>query len=679
MAAALAAAICLCASATLRAEDSAINKLMPRPQPQDYVTTSGNQLIKGTQPVRLWGATVSFPIVENLAAAPQPEAHAVPEAHKTHAAPAAPETPTLTYAEANEAMVARLKALGFNAVRLESDPKGAHAEAIAHFVHICRQQGVHVWNAAAAQWLGQVTPENSDALDDPTSDAAWRQAVAASQPAHPLAHGLANAWDPRLELLLIARLRDNARLFNPATGMRWADEPAIAIWDLAGEEHWMQRMLQGEWQTLPPFFVNLLLNRWEAWLVDAYESDAALANAWGSLLPGETLAPEGAILLLPLRGPTRADLQITALSEGSQFPQNPTAEQLASLSKARSRDVDKFLSETWTEHKRRVAAKFRRMGESCRLSPLPYHTRTTRDPREEASETISLKLHLDELPSATASTPPKPVPKASRPAILLADANPSRPESTASFDGGTPWRLLGNISPNPFSAVFWQNLPIPMSQELDPRSTPAHGKDAATAPRTPLPPCAMPETASLTAAGIVYTNGWSVPAQHAPVSRRETTIEEPSYLAIWRARQPLNTTIKLAEGTKLWLSESTPAPDNSPAPTTTQTPQSTQPEHRQFFLALLAGDGLPLEQSRRLTLIYASCPANATPTNHVPLPTTLSLEHPRLLNSEYRAYDIDDRPLTRGSVHTLPFEIAANSEIFRVTFTLPDKSPTLPD
>ncbi len=106
-------------------------------------------------------------------------------------------------------------------------------------------------------------------------------------------------FDPQLILLqkeYAAQLLDH---YNPFTGHRYAEDPAIAIVELVNEnsilESWVRGRLRGEqtkpfgtWGDIPPAYAEDLTRLWNQWLCRKYADREALSAAWqGDLRPNE--------------------------------------------------------------------------------------------------------------------------------------------------------------------------------------------------------------------------------------------------------------------------------------------------------------------------------------------------------------------------------------------------------
>ncbi|MDA1137796.1 MAG: glycoside hydrolase family 55 protein, partial [Planctomycetota bacterium] len=140
-------------------------------------------------------------------------------------------------------------------------------------------------------------------------------------------------------------------------------------------EWWMRWMVGGQWQKLPKFFKNQLVERWNSFLKVKYGSDTALRAAWKGLLPGEKLS-DASIVLAPMAGKTNTQLSINdsnphALAALEGLKQEYTR---ADFDPSRGADVLEFFLYLQLQHKRREAAALKSWGKSTRLSPLIYDT-----------------------------------------------------------------------------------------------------------------------------------------------------------------------------------------------------------------------------------------------------------------------------------------------------------------
>lgn len=68
---------------------------------------------------------------------------------------------------------------------------------------------------------------------------------------------------------------------NPYRGVRYADDPAVAFVEITNEDSLFMWDAEKTLRTLPPYYADILRGRFNAWLLQRYPSDEALATAWG--------------------------------------------------------------------------------------------------------------------------------------------------------------------------------------------------------------------------------------------------------------------------------------------------------------------------------------------------------------------------------------------------------------
>ena len=338
----------------------------PLPPDSAYVTADKQgHLVCGGQRIRFWGA------IGNL-----------PPAQKT-----IKNDPYYVQRET----IRRMKKVGFNMARdwniqCDAAKKGDLSPTDAHdfFLAECGRQGVYIW--APSLLGGSITIDEVDKsakiVSDPASEAQWSAATRVLCKVEWWSHDkkalslLVNAvvWDSRLEALTLAKAREKAFHVNLHNGLRLADDPTIAVWELTNEQWWMSSMMNGNWLNLPPYFRKTLIARWNEYLKKKYGTDAALTQTWGFLFPGENLAKK-TILFAPMANARRAadlnDANPTAAAVFKSIASPIGREQCVA---ARSSDVIAFLLDLLVSHKKRCAAQLKTWGKSCRLSPTVFDT-----------------------------------------------------------------------------------------------------------------------------------------------------------------------------------------------------------------------------------------------------------------------------------------------------------------
>ena len=351
--------------------DAELRGLRTMVQPSDFVVPADRSFQLDGSPLRLWGVALrdSPPLTQPLPDDAEPES----------------DPPA-------SAFLRRLKAQGIGFLRLnipsaEDPDEAARCLAIDRVLARSRAHGIHVW-LGASRVLGTVTSNDVVVLDDPASASAWMDSFAGLRDGRLHLDGSpARVWDPRLELLESQRLADRASHFNPVTGRRWSEDPAIALWELEGPDGWHARMKAGEERTLPNASRALLDTQFDHWLYRRYGDDEP-----------DPLPPE---------------------------------------------DRTAFLADLWTEHKGRVADKFRLGGIGIRQAALAW--RETVEP--EAMGDKSGVFALYSRPEAIAETA---VPDGDLAVLRIA---PAAADRSAAHSPETPWRVLA-VSGR-FAAVAW--------------------------------------------------------------------------------------------------------------------------------------------------------------------------------------------------------------------------------
>lgn len=102
----------------------------------------------------------------------------------------------------------------------------------------------------------------------------------------PNGHKLATMWDPAWQRAYLAWFDVFWNRRNPYTGLRYPDDPAIAMVELSNEHSLLMHWGLGL-EALPQAQLNVLSARWNGWLRERYPTDEVLATAWSG-------APEGA-------------------------------------------------------------------------------------------------------------------------------------------------------------------------------------------------------------------------------------------------------------------------------------------------------------------------------------------------------------------------------------------------
>ncbi|MGJ3244038.1 MAG: hypothetical protein ACFE0O_13930 [Opitutales bacterium] len=293
-----------------------------------------------------------------------------------------PDTLEARY-RATDAMVKRLREQGYTLIRswngMRQDKEsaytpgdGSYADILDYFHEACRREGIKVWLAGYGNNAGRAYPEHVDVIDDPETAEAWQAAV--GEKGWKLGkNGFATMWDPRLKAIRRARLVEMANHVNQYNGLRWADDPLFVVWELVNEDWWFHNMQRGRFLNLPDFFLNSLVEQWNAFLLEKYGDAEGLSEAWiGNLLEGEDVEA-GTVRILPLASDLSDEAQAKSL--GVNVGDALTGDlDMAMFNGRREADVIEFFLKIWLETKEEEKALVKSLGKSTRLSPVIYDT-----------------------------------------------------------------------------------------------------------------------------------------------------------------------------------------------------------------------------------------------------------------------------------------------------------------
>ncbi|HEV7301284.1 MAG TPA: hypothetical protein VGN72_18110 [Tepidisphaeraceae bacterium] len=156
------------------------------------------------------------------------------------------------------------------------------------YIAACKAQGLFIMCPQLQNGMGrELLAQDGSFVAGGDDWADWKAAIVNTEAK---GHTFWKALDERL----IKAQRQHAVNFltrvNPYTGVRYADEESIAIWEIHNEHFLIRQVLDNGIDTWPKYFQDKLTARWNGWLKTRYADDAALRAAWGELADGESLA-----------------------------------------------------------------------------------------------------------------------------------------------------------------------------------------------------------------------------------------------------------------------------------------------------------------------------------------------------------------------------------------------------
>ena len=126
----------------------------------------------------------------------------------------------------------------------------------------------------------------------------------------------------------IAQQKDYARQIlnhlNPKTGLKWADDPALALVEINNEDTLVGHAFDGSLPALPAHYRATLQKGWNTFLRARYAGDDALRRAWQGEPLGENIARDAALndgdaqWELSLQGDSQARIETVAGENGGK-------------------------------------------------------------------------------------------------------------------------------------------------------------------------------------------------------------------------------------------------------------------------------------------------------------------------------------------------------------------------
>ena len=286
----------------------------------------------------------------------------------------------------------RISFLGYNGIRCHikthdaqnfdyTPGDGSYRDRLDYLLAVAPKYGLKVWSMMFNTIA--FSPNDVDLVNDPATAKEWqdavRQIVKKRRYSDPVGTKIVMfngmeplIWDARLQKKYHNSIKKILSHKNKYNGLTYGQDPVFYNWELCNEQWWLNRTLWGVHLGLPKFFKKSFQNRWNQWLKKRYGSNENLKEAWGKLLPDESLANNN-IKLIPLSKNSRARGYAKTVGIDIAFATSKYAKM--KFPPQRTSDVVHFLSDILIEHKNAAKKAFRSSPEpGAKLFPVTYDT-----------------------------------------------------------------------------------------------------------------------------------------------------------------------------------------------------------------------------------------------------------------------------------------------------------------
>ncbi len=315
----------------------------PVPVDGKYVTIKNGHLSYNSRRLRLWGV--------NVAGLPKRQGKAL------------------------ELSVQRMRDAGFNGIRvnlfdrtfldgasnsMREVPKtvrgsGSPMDRFDHLMHLAREQGMFLW--LSFDISRRFAPGDYDVLPDEGDRDRWLEM------ARKISVKFLVYIDDRAERAHQEFARSLLEHVNPYTGKRYADEEAIALYEIFNENQFVSRALAKPFEG---YAGEIMQRKWNEWLRARYKTDHGLTQAWGKTADGESLE-DGTVRFAPTRSGN------LVAGAGAQDQYQGKGKKALDYPAARGEDIVRFVCDLHRGHTQRFVAFCRGLGQQGKgVAVVPF-------------------------------------------------------------------------------------------------------------------------------------------------------------------------------------------------------------------------------------------------------------------------------------------------------------------
>jgi hypothetical protein len=224
---------------------------------------------------------------------------------------------------------------------------GSQLDLLDYCVYLARQKGMVFWFSFDRR---EFKPGDYDLLPDDGTRDEWT-ALIKEDGAYSLVY-----LDRRAEKVFETFARNVLDHVNPYTGLRYADDPAIALYEVFNENGFVDGLVNTGYKD-KPVMARRVRQRWNEWLKARYGTDDRLSAAWGALASGESLTA-GTVAFAPVKN------CVAGYAAGYQavFKEPGKQDRSAGYPARRGEDVMRFACDLSRRHTQRFTQAVRQAG-----------------------------------------------------------------------------------------------------------------------------------------------------------------------------------------------------------------------------------------------------------------------------------------------------------------------------